>query len=54
MTGAHLPLIQYGKLMREQQRNSTTLGEQRARERQLGRQYRWGKFAHARKRKRED
>jgi ribosome biogenesis GTPase len=44
----------YGKLLREQQRNSATLGEQRARDRQLGRQYRWAKFAHVRKRKKEE
>ena len=43
-------LENYGKLLREQERNSATLAEQRARSRQLGRQYRWSKFAHARKR----
>jgi ribosome biogenesis GTPase len=44
----------YGKLLREQQRNAATLGEQRARERQLGRQHRWAKLTHERKRKKDE
>jgi ribosome biogenesis GTPase len=47
-------LDNYDKLLREQQRNTATLGEQRARERQLGRQHRWAKFTHARKRKADE
>jgi ribosome biogenesis GTPase len=46
-------LENYGKLLREQERNSATLAEQRARSRQLGRQYRWAKFRHADKRREE-
>lgn len=46
-------LENYGKLLREQERNSATLAEQRARSRQLGRQYRWAKFKHVDKRKQD-
>lgn len=47
-------LDNYGKLLREQERNSATIAQQRARARQLGKQYRWAKFVQERKRKTEE
>src|SRR5690606_21648162 len=44
-------LDNFRKLLREQAHNHATLGEQRERARKLGRQHRWAKFAHQRKRK---
>jgi len=44
-------LENWRKLLREQQRNETTLAEQRARARKLGREHRWAKFEHDRKRR---
>jgi ribosome biogenesis GTPase len=46
-------LDNFRKLLREQARNEATLGQQRERARKLGRQYRWAKSAHIRKRKPE-
>lgn len=44
-------LVNFNKLLREQARNESTLAEQRARARALGKHYRSGKVAHVRKRK---
>lgn len=46
-------LANFRKLLREQQRNETTLAQQRERARQLGRLHRHAKFTHARKRNKD-